>query len=132
MSNLYRFNFSHQALPYLTLQLLREEKKVAVTGLLDTGSTVNVLPYHLGEQLGFLWEEQTTVLELAGNLRHVEARGILLNATVGQFSGIRLAFAWAKSSDVPVILGHINFFRTFEVCIYSSQSYVELRLADDR
>jgi hypothetical protein len=131
MPNLYRFNFSHQVLPYLPLELSREEKKVAVIGLLDTGSTVNVLPYHMGAQLGLVWEEQTTVLELAGNLRDVEARGILLNATIGQFSDIRLAFAWTQSSDVPVILGHINFFRTFEVCIYSSQSYVELRLASD-
>ncbi len=128
MSELYRVDFSDRTLPHLSLQLSNGEQVISARGLLDTGSTVNVLPYHLGEQLGLRWDEQTAVLELAGNLRHVEARGILLNATVGEFPSIRLAFAWAKSSNVPVILGYINFFRTFEICFYSAQSYAELRL----
>ena len=37
---------------------------LAVVGLLDTGSTVNILPYPLGLQLGLVWEQQTT--ETAG------------------------------------------------------------------
>jgi hypothetical protein len=46
-------------LAYLPITLRHETQVLAVVGLLDTGSTVNVLPYPLGLQLGFVWEQQT-------------------------------------------------------------------------
>ncbi|MEH2216266.1 MAG: hypothetical protein V7K72_03830 [Nostoc sp.] len=39
-------------LPYLPLILTYENRSVSVSGLLDTGSTVNVLPYEIGLRLG--------------------------------------------------------------------------------
>ena len=33
-------------------------------GLLDTGSSLNVLPYHLGLELGAVWEEQKLSIPL--------------------------------------------------------------------
>jgi hypothetical protein len=47
-------------LAYLPITLSHETHSVSVSGLLDTGSTVNVLPYPVGVQLGFAWEHQTT------------------------------------------------------------------------
>jgi hypothetical protein len=126
MIKMLRIHFGDLALPYLPLQLLYREQCIHVHGMLDTGATVNVLPYHLGEQLGFQWQNCTGALELAGNLRNVEARAVLVDALIGDFAKTRLAFAWAQTSDVPVILGHINFFREFEVCFHSAQFYFEL------
>jgi hypothetical protein len=126
MSNRVRFPFGNRPLPYLPLQLAYQQQKIEVSGMLDTGSTVNVLPYDLGQELGLRWENCTSVLELAGNLREVEARGVLLEATIAGLPTVRLAFAWAQTSKVPVILGHINFFREFEVCFYSGAAYFEL------
>ena len=42
-------------LAYLPITLSHGTHVLTVTGLLDTGSTVNVLPYPLGLQLGFVW-----------------------------------------------------------------------------
>ncbi len=72
--------------------------------MLDTGATVNVLPYSVGEQLGTAWERQTTSVELSGNLAACEARVLIVSAIVGGFPAVRLAFAWARTDAVPVLL----------------------------
>jgi hypothetical protein len=44
--------------PYLPLPLTYGEQSIATAGLLDTGSSINVLPYNIGLQLGAIWENQ--------------------------------------------------------------------------
>lgn len=106
---------------------LSAAQSVAISALLDTGAAVNVLPYGIGTQLGFLWDQQTTSVKLSGNLASVEARVVLVAATVAQFPPVRLAFAWAKQDAVPVILGQVNFFIEFDVCFFRSRSFFEVR-----
>jgi hypothetical protein len=43
------------AVPQLPLTLAYQNSIVEVTGLLDTGASINVLPYSLGIQLGAVW-----------------------------------------------------------------------------
>jgi hypothetical protein len=78
-------------------------------------------------QLGAIWEDQTVSIPLSGNLSHSEARGLVLSAKVGSFSPILLAFAWTQSRDVPLILGHMNFFSEFNVCFYRHELAFEVR-----
>ena len=78
---------------------------IAVKGLLDTGASVNVLPYDIGRQLGAVWDEQTTAVTLAGNIASVEARGLLVKAQVRNFAPVSLVFAWSLSNYVPLLLG---------------------------
>ncbi|MEA5550624.1 retroviral-like aspartic protease [Anabaena cylindrica UHCC 0172] len=106
------------ALPKLPLTLTYRNSSVDISGLLDTGASVNVLPYSVGIQLGAIWEEQTTSVILAGNLAPIEARGLLVSAQIGSFEPVRLVFAWCLSDDVPLLLGRMNFFLTFDVCFY--------------
>jgi hypothetical protein len=106
---------------------LAGQNTVQVMGLLDTGATVNVLPYKVGEQLGAVWDQQTVPVTLSGNLAKCEARAIVVITHVGRFPPVRLAFAWAKSDAVPVILGQVNFFLEFDVCFYRSRSRFEVR-----
>jgi len=80
-------------MPYLPFTIERAGKSLTVSGLLDTGATVNVLPFNTGHELGAVWEQQTTVIKLGGNLARQEARGVLLDATVAGFAPVRLAFA---------------------------------------
>lgn len=127
MPEAQRFSFHQRELPYLPLRLTYQSTSLDLEALLDTGSTVNVLPYELGLQLGAIWEQHTAALQLAGNLSNVEARGILLTAILGEFPPVRLAFAWARSSNVPVILGHVNFFLEFDVCFYRADACFEVR-----
>lgn len=96
-------------------------------GLLDTAAAVNVLPFAVGQQLGAVWDEQTTSVQLTGNLAQEEARVILVLGTVGKFAPVRLAFAWTKSDSVPVLLGQVNFFMEFDVYLSRSRSVFEVK-----
>ena len=57
-----RTNSSGQTstLPYLPLTLSHGNHCVEVMALLDTGASVNVLPYEIGIQLGGIWENQNS------------------------------------------------------------------------
>ncbi|MDY6804880.1 MAG: retroviral-like aspartic protease [Cyanobacteriota bacterium] len=112
--------------PFLPLTLIYRDISVEVMGLLDTGASVNVLPYNVGLELGAVWEEQTFSVTLGGNLATAEARGLLVLATVGEFEAVQLAFAWTRMSNIPVILGRTNFFTEFDVCFYGSRSAFEV------
>jgi hypothetical protein len=135
MHNAQRFNFLEgfdtfgvpDALPQLPLSLTYQSSSVEVSALLDTGASVNVLPYSVGVQLGAVWEEQTTSVTLAGNLASVEARGLLVSAQISNFAPVQLVFAWSLSDDAPLLLGRMNFFLEFDVCFYRSQLAFEVR-----
>ena len=71
-------------------------------------------------------ESKQFQIPLSGNIAQSEARGLVLSGTVGNFSPLLLAFAWTKSTDVPVILGHMNFFAEFNVCFYRHESAFEI------
>jgi hypothetical protein len=114
-------------MPYLPLTLTNGSHSVEVMALLDTGASVNVLPYEIGIQLGAVWENQTVTIPLSGNLAHSEARGLVLSGTIGSFPPILLAFAWTQSQDAPIILGHMNFFAEFNVCFYRHELAFEIR-----
>ena len=113
-------------LPYLPLTLTLDGQSVAARGLLDSGATVNVLPYQVGVELGAIWEEQKTQITLTGNLRREAARALVLWGKVGEYPPVRLAFAWTRSGETPLILGQVNFFMEFEVCFYRSQLRFEI------
>jgi hypothetical protein len=69
MSSTIEFPFpTDEALPTIPITLSHAEVSVSANALLDTGSTVNLLPYDIGLELGVIWEEQTVRLPLAGNL----------------------------------------------------------------
>ena len=97
---------------------LEATNQVSALALVDSGATVNVMPFTLGEQLGFRWEEQTRAISLSGNLARIEARVVTVSAQVGEFAPVRLAFAWTKTDASPLILGQVNFFMEFEVCFF--------------
>ncbi len=127
MPSTIEFPFSDDAaLPNIPITLSYTNRAISAYALLDTGATVNVLPYEMGIQLGAIWEEQTVRLPLAGNLVQVEARGLFVNVRVGSLEPVRLAFAWTKSSQVPLILGQTNFFREFDVCFQRSQGKISI------
>ncbi len=112
--------------PMLPLTLIGSQQ-VATSGLVDSGAAINVLPYALGVQLGFDWAQETRTVELSGNLASVEARIVVLSAVVGSFPPVRLAFAWAQTDAVSVILGQVNFFLEFDVCFFRSRGLFEVK-----
>ncbi len=138
MRSMFEFPFSDdEALPTIPITLSYANFSISANALLDSGSTVNLLPldsgstvnllpYDIGLQLGAIWEEQIVRLPLAGNLAKVEARGLFVQVQIGNLEPVRLAFAWTQAAHVPLILGQTNFFREFDVCFQRSQRTIEI------
>jgi hypothetical protein len=114
--------------PQLPLTLTYKNNALQVLGLLDSGADVNVLPYRQGLELGAIWDEQRYELSLSGNLANFDARGIILSVEIGGLAPASMAFAWSKSEHVPLLLGQMNFFTTFDVCFFGSEKEFEVRL----
>jgi hypothetical protein len=113
--------------PLLPLTLTSQGRSAAVHGLLDSGADVNVLPFPLGLRLGATWESAQPRVQLSGNLARVEARAIIVDAQIGELPSVRLAFAWTRAEDTPLLLGQVNFFAEFDVCFFRSLGQVEIR-----
>jgi hypothetical protein len=118
-------------MPLLPLELwLGDGLPVRAQGLLDSGATVNVLPFSLGLRLGAVWENQKTAVTLTGNLATQEARALLVSARVAEFAPVRLVFAWARTDDVPLLLGQVNFLQEFDVNFHGARRQFELQPAE--
>jgi hypothetical protein len=102
--------------PHLPLTLTYQKRSLQTS----------VLPYPVGVELGCIWEQQTTALSLTGNLAQYEARALVINTIVGQFEPVQLVFAWTKATNVPLLLGQVNFFMEFDVCFHRSQLSFEV------
>lgn len=116
------------SLPRLPLLLHREDRRVEAVGLVDSGATVNVLPYELGLQLGGAWDDRRAMIQLAGNLSARPAIPFAAIAQIGEFPAVELLFAWVKRPNTPLILGQTNFFLEFDVCFYRSKMEFEVKL----
>jgi hypothetical protein len=114
------------SLPRVPLILRQEQYAVDTFGLVDSGATINVLPYELGIQLGAVWNEGKAIIQLAGNLSRQNAIPFFANAEVGEFSPVKLVFAWANQPNTPLILGQTNFFLEFDVAFFRSKLEFEV------
>ena len=114
------------SLPRLPLLLRRGDRVIETIGLVDSGATVSVLPYEAGLQLGGVWDAGKANVRLGGALGSQVAMPLFAAAKVGGLPAVRLAFAWVKESNVPLILGQTNFFMEFDVCFYRSKLQFEI------
>ena len=117
-------------MPWLPLELrFKNAESVRTLGLIDSGATVNVLPFGIGLRLGAVWEAQKTMVKLTGNLASYEARALLVEARVAGFAPVRLVFAWTRAEAAPRLLGQVNFFQEFDVCVHRARLQFELEPA---
>ena len=114
------------SLPRIPLTLRYNNQQLDVLGLVDSGSTVSVLPYDIGLQLGARWDDRKANLRLAGNLGKSPAIPLSIIATIGDFAPAELVFAWVKVANAPLILGQTNFFMEFDVHFYRSRLEFEI------
>ncbi len=89
--------------------------------LVDTGSSINVLRYKLGIDLGFVWDDSKATIPLGGI-----AMAVSLSAIIGLLEPVELIFAWASNDRPPLILGQIDFFTEYRVCFYQDLGYFEI------
>jgi hypothetical protein len=124
-------NLPTSLMPRLPMLLSLDDRSVEVTGLLDTGAAVSVLPYRVGLALGVVWEDQSVPVSLVGSLGQFEARALMVLGSHPEITGkdgVRLVFAWTQAENAPVIFGQMNFFLEFDVCFYRSQSFFEVNV----
>jgi hypothetical protein len=126
----YSTNSSNQnefdSLPRIPIILQKNNLSIETNGLVDSGATVNVLPYELGVQLGEVWDSSKAIIQLAGNLSNQPAMPFSAMAKIADFPSTRLVFAWVNRLNLPLILGQTNFFLEFDVCFYRSKLEFEV------
>jgi len=115
------------SLPRLPLLLNRDDERVEAIGLVDSGATINVLPYELGLQLSGMWDDRRAIIQLAGNLGNQPAMPLSTIAQIGDLEPVELLFAWVKRPNTPLILGQTNFLLEFDVCFYRSKMEFEVK-----
>jgi hypothetical protein len=115
-------------LPMIPFTLTYQGQSCTIQAVVDSGSSINVLPYDIGLQLGLIWEMQAFALPVAHWLRGVATFGVLLTGQLDPFPPVELAFAWMQktSAEIPVILGETNFFQEFDVWFSGSQQIFEI------
>lgn len=114
-------------MPLLPIRLANGGIAIDEIGLVDTGSTVNLLPYDLGVRLGFNWRSAGPALPLGGNVGRHAAKGVVVVGSVGHYPPVSLAFAWTRSPDARLLLGEVNFLDEFDVCFFRSRGVFELQ-----
>lgn len=125
-SKAYPTQAENDSLPRLQFLLRHNDRTLNLNGLVDSGATVCVLPYRVGIELGYIWDERKATLRLGGSLGVHSAQGVIAHAQIGDFPPVRLVFAWVKTDTVPVILGHTNFFMEFDVCLFRANYEFEI------
>lgn len=113
-------------MPLLPLELRRNSQRFRSIALVDSGATMNVLPYSLGATLGVDWNSLPSSTSIGGAGGHVQAKIIAAEAIINGFPPVPLLFSWLQSDSFPFVLGQTNFFMAFDVCFYRSQMYFEL------
>jgi len=118
--------------PHLPITLSHSKNEIQTLALLDSGADVNVAPYHVGIELGGIWEEEQELLGLTGVTENLESRTLMLDIIVGTLPSIRMGFAWISADSAPVILGQVSFFTHSKVCFYRASRQFEIELESDR
>lgn len=115
-------------LPIIEISLYHAGYEISTSAVVDTGAMVSVLPYDLGMQLGFVWEEQTIPISLGGPCKGVPAFGVLVRGELAGLLPVALGFAWTRktSQEVRTLLGYTNFFQHFKVTLEAYSNTFEI------
>ena len=109
-------------------------KKIGVTGLLDTGAVVSVMPIKSWEKMGFTWEDliPTNLRLAAANLGAIYVAG-RTPITVLQMGGrdLWMSFVMVENLDDSdqFIFGR-DFVRNFDVMIDLNKGLIRIRNLD--
>ena len=117
---------------YFTHDGIHITKHVTVPALIDSGSTVNVLPRDIGERFGLDWDEQRAVLASAGIVLGHPALAVPVFAKIPGLTPQQLLFAWSElsSENRRVLLGQTDFFDECYVDFRKPLGYFEIVLKD--
>ena len=117
-------------MPHLPMTISFGNRSVDISGVLDTGAEISILPYSIGCKLGAKWEEQPKSFPVTQGFGGYKTRLVKTRATHPQLTNdnipVQLLFAWAKSDSIPLLFGQIDLFMEFNVCFYRTQNFFEV------
>ena len=113
-------------MPFMPLTLTRNGTDLTASALIDSGAAVNLLPFDIGVRLGLDWNQVNGFVPLSGLLASYPAKPVILDAVVGTFPPLRLAFGWTQAPNVRLLLGQTNFFMSFDICFCRARQYFEV------
>lgn len=88
-------------MPIIPLRLEHGVSEINTEALIDSGASVNVMPY----QIGLDWNACPVGTSLAGNLSAKETRLVVVQAFIADLSKVKLGFVWVKSDHSRLLLG---------------------------
>jgi hypothetical protein len=105
-----------RGMPLVEVHLSNGDRSLKTSALIDSGSALNILPYDIGLRLGLEWDKQTIPLHVNGLLQE-PGFFVTCQATIDDFSPIKLLFVWIKrsSQEIRLIFGQMNFFLQYRV-----------------
>ena len=121
-------------MPLVSIVLSHQKRSVTADALVDTGSTVNVLPYDIGLALGLDWDSRRVPAPLRGSLQSAPAFGVALTGQVHPFPELLLVFAWTQipRPHSRLLLGQMNFFQHFDAWFSGTQQTFVLSLSQQQ
>ena len=99
-----------ESLPRAPMFLFNGVNSLETLGLLDTGAMTNILPYELGLKLGGVWDERSAYLRIGGGLYPQPAMSFFTMAKVADLPSVKLAFAWVRNPNIPLIHWTVQLF----------------------
>jgi hypothetical protein len=108
-------------MPIIPLRLEHGVSEINTEALIDSGASVNVMPYQIGLDLGLDWNTCPVGTSLAGNLSAIETRLVVVQAFIADLSKVKLGFVWVKSDHLRLLLGQNNFFKNFSICFSATK-----------
>lgn len=113
-------------MPMIPVSLANGIHRAERLALIDSGATVNVMPFSLGKALGFEWDRESNGFVLTGAAGGVSSKVVAIKASIRGFEPVDLAFAWADTDSIRLILGQSNFFEQFTICFSARELKVSL------
>jgi hypothetical protein len=105
--------------------LITNEKLLSgLQAIVDSGTSVNLLPYKIGLALGLEWDNP--VFPNIGKVRGHDCLGVILGLGLEGFEALPLRFAWSPESNIPLLLGQVNFFQHFRICFDAEEEFFTL------
>lgn len=99
--------------PYILVTLKGPERDIPFVMLVDSGADTSLIPWSLGEQLGFRESRQDPVRSIRGVGGNVEARRRRLQVLIGVHA-VEIEVLWAVL-ETPALLGRKGVFDRFVV-----------------
>lgn len=111
--------------PRIPILLIGNEARIQSTGLLDTGSTVTIIPPDIADILGLETGEKIPIKTINGAIDGHESE-IKIEVPL-QRNPVRVRVPCQVVDFDEIILGRTVFFNPFEITFYEQQGKVRLK-----